>query len=206
MSDNNQDDLVIENVEENVVTNVEQYPSGDNMLNKFLKVIKSNFFFILILVAIVVIRTYVISIEEIIGESMEPALQDGDLVITDNKLYKLTGINRFDIIVFDIPRNDEEFLYVKRVIGLPGETVEIKGGVLYINGEELEVDEDMAELNGLTYGFESGVIPEGSYFVLGDNRPVSLDSRYPEVGFVSEDIILGHVFFRHRPLNKFGPL
>ena len=118
------------------------------------------------------------------GSSMDTTLANGQNLVMDKLSYRFHDPERYDIIIFPGP---EEFgqhpYYIKRIIGMPGETVQIKDGKVYINDKELKSDE---------------------YFCLGDNRPVSQDSRYEEVGPVKRSIIVGKVWIRIWPLNKFG--
>jgi len=136
------------------------------------------------------------------GESMEPVLKDKDVVITSH--YIFSSPKRFDIVVITIDRA-EDLHYVKRVIGLPGETIQIKGNTVYINGEKLEED---------TYGStpidDPGIagdpitLGDNEYFVLGDNRSVSADSRKETIGVVAKGQIRGKVVFRIGPFKRFG--
>lgn len=168
----------------------------------------NNKFFFITIIVLLIFRIFFISINVVVGESMEPTLHDDDVVIVDTKFYKYTKLDRNDIIVFEqdlenIEGTLEEKYLVKRIIGLPGESVAIKSGKLYINDKE--VDNDItAEFDLITNDFESTVIPEGKYFVLGDNRTVSLDSRSSYIGFVDEESINGHVVFREKPFKDFG--
>lgn len=139
------------------------------------------------------------------GDSMNVTLEDGDNLIVDKLSYRFTDPERFDIIVFPYKYQKKTY-YIKRIIGMPGETVQIIDGMVYIDGEMLDE----------TYGKEvmqySGVasdpitLGEDEYFVLGDNRNNSSDSRDPSVGNIQKDQIIGKAFIRIWPLNKFGIL
>lgn len=148
------------------------------------------------------------------GDSMEETLSDGDYLL----LNRFSDIERFDVIIFpaadsDVSTtDDEEKLYVKRVIGIPGDSIEFQGDSLFLNGEEVE--EEYLD-NGFDYNYASfsletlfGVeeVPANQYFVLGDNRTVggSLDSR--EFGFVDSESVLGKVSFRYWPFKDFGKI
>ena len=139
--------------------------------------------------------------------SMENTLNQNDYVFVSKRSYTWFGqeIKRGDIITFmsDLETGDgQKKMLVKRVIGLPGESVEIKGGSVFINGVALEEDYTR---DGYTEGELSAVtVPEGHIFVLGDNRQNSTDSRSKSVEFVSIDRIKGKVIFRLFPLNKIG--
>ncbi len=136
------------------------------------------------------------------GESMNPVLQEGDRVITSH--YIFSSPKRYDIVVITIDRA-EDIHYVKRVIGLPGETIQIKDQKIYINGELLEddiygsspIDDPGIAVDPITLG-------EKEYFVLGDNRSVSADSRKETIGVISKGQIRGKVVFRFGPLKRFG--
>ena len=134
------------------------------------------------------------------GQSMEPLLHDGDNLILDKLTYHFRDPERFDVVVFDQTESDH---YIKRIIGLLGETVQIIDGYVYINGERLEDDvygkevmlQPMRAADPITLG-------EDEYFVLGDNRNYSRDSRDPGVGNVKRSQILGRAWLRFWPLNQ----
>jgi signal peptidase I len=161
----------------------------------------------------IAIRAFLFSPINVEGASMMPTYQDGDRVII-NKLEKMmNGIERFDVVVF---KANESENYIKRVIGLPGDHIAYQNDELYINGEKYEepyLEQFKLELKDagkLTFDFtlEEIVnlteIPEGYYFVLGDNRRVSNDSRNPSVGLISKDQILGEVNIRFYPFDHMG--
>lgn len=155
---------------------------------------------IVVIVVILFLMIYVVSITQVVGSSMSSTLQDGDVLILNKIKYRFTDIKRGDIISLEYA--DTKYL-IKRVIGLPGDTVLIRDNTLYINGEvyvENYLDEGLVydgfDLSSLGYD----VIPEDMYLVLGDNRPDSLDSR--EIGLISKDEVIGKVSFRIWPLNK----
>ena len=143
------------------------------------------------------------------GHSMDPTLANQENLIMDKLSYHFTDPKRFDVVIFPGPEEGGEHpYYIKRVIGLPGETVQIIDGKVYINGEELTDD-----VYGITdYIEEPGIAAEpltlgkDEYFCLGDNRPVSYDSRYEAVGPVHRSEIIGKVWIRIWPLSKFGPV
>ena len=154
-----------------------------------------------------VIVTFVGQRTKVDGHSMEPTLSDGDNLIVDKLSYRFREPERYDIIIFPGP---EEFgqhpYYIKRIIGMPGETVQIKDGKVYINDKELKSDvygiTDYIDYPGIAE--EPITLGDDEYFCLGDNRPVSQDSRYKEVGPVKRSIIVGKVWIRIWPLTKFG--
>lgn len=129
------------------------------------------------------------------GQSMDPTLQEGDLLFTQKHLL---NIERGDIVVFRTP--DIDRLLIKRVIGLPGDSIVIKDGTVEVNG--VQIDEPYI-LEDFTSGYFEGVIPDNNYFVMGDNRQNSLDSRESIVGTVSRDRIIAKVLFRINPNFRF---
>lgn len=135
--------------------------------------------------------------------SMEPTLVENDYLLLNRQAYNFGEPERGDIIVFhtDLTTEDgKEKMLVKRVIGLPGETITISGGLVYIDGEVIE--EDYIK-DGYTDGFvENYVIPEGELYVMGDNRLVSIDSRTESVGSITIDSVLGKAFVRLYPFNQ----
>ena len=137
-------------------------------------------------------------------ESMQPNFYSGDYLITSRQAYRLFGQpERGDVIVFKSHLYDEKGKkknLIKRIIGLQGDTVEIKNGDVYINGELLQ-EEYVAE-QGLSGEMEAVTVPEGRLFVMGDNRRVSQDSRSPEVGTIEMDSIVGKVVLRLYPFNQ----
>jgi len=121
--------------------------------------------------------------------------------------YRLDALKRFDIIVFyPYGRENKEEYFVKRLIGLPGETIQIKGEDIFINGKVLEENYGKDPITNAGIAKDPITLGEEEYFVLGDNREISLDSRYEEVGVLSKKNIGGKAILRIWPLNKFGLL
>ncbi|MCD7818733.1 MAG: signal peptidase I [Lachnospiraceae bacterium] len=138
------------------------------------------------------------------GSSMNDTLTDGDNLIVEKLSYRFGDPQRFDIIVFR-PYEDSNEYYIKRIIGLPGETVRIdEDGVIYINGEVLEEDYGKAVIENPGRAAEEITLGEDEYFVLGDNRNNSTDSRTEKVGNVSRDSIVGKAWVRIWPLGSIG--
>lgn len=137
--------------------------------------------------------------------SMQPTLNENDYIFLSKQSYRFHEPERGDIIVFHTSlkqANGKEKLLIKRIIGLPGDTVSIVDGVVYLNGEAQEED---YTLDGYTASsLEEVTVPEDSLFVMGDNRQNSTDSRSEEVGFVGEDLIVGKAVFRLYPFNEIG--
>lgn len=144
------------------------------------------------------IITFVVQSFVVDGPSMEPTLYDRERLFVNKFIYRFREPQRGEIIVFD-PRIASANKFIKRVIGLPGETVEIQGGYVYINGQRLEEDY-IQDPPRRAYGpYEVG---EDEYFVLGDNRSNSSDSRFPHVGMVEKESISGKAFWNYWPLNR----
>lgn len=173
-------------------------------MNSKLKDILSTSIFLLAVVAISFgIVKYVAQRTEVIGCSMTPTLEDGDNLILYKLSYQFEDPERFDIVVFPF-RNESGKNYIKRVIGLPGETVRIDdAGNIYINGEILEESYGREVIKNAGSAAEDFVLSEGEYFVLGDNRNDSEDSRF-SIGRVYRREILGKAIFRIWPFNSIG--
>lgn len=137
-----------------------------------------------------VVRTFIFEPVRVDGQSMMDTLTDGDYMVATKFDYLLSNPERYDIVICHYPNTSDGMYRVKRVIGLPGETVLLRGGKLYINGEEMPQD---FEMHSETADFGPLTVPEGSYFVLGDNRGNSKDSRYSMVGALERNMIKGHV-------------
>ena len=140
----------------------------------------------------VLIRTFIITPVRVDGDSMKNTLKNGDILL----LYKLGSINRLDIIVLDEEKDNEKI--IKRVIGLPGETVAIKKGKIYINDKV--IDDEYAY--GETSDYDKVTLEDDEYFILGDNRLISKDSRY--FGPIKKSEIKGKIVFRLFPFTKIG--
>ena len=137
------------------------------------------------------------------GSSMEATLSDGDNLIVDKISYRFRDPKRFDIIVFPF-QYEKNTYYIKRIIGLPGETVEFLEGEIYINGEKLTEDYATTEIKDVGIVKEKMELSGDEYFVLGDNRANSEDSRMADVGNVKRSYIYGKVWFVLSPQKHFG--
>ncbi len=138
--------------------------------------------------------------------SMEPTLEVGDKFFMNQVVYRFSEPRRGDMIVFRTNASDDAALHIRRVIGLPGETVQIRDGVIYIDGEIYDEAADYPEIvnPGLA---ENGVsLKSNEYFVLGDNRNNSEDSRYSDIGTVKKRYIVGKLWFTCSPREKIGIL
>lgn len=159
--------------------------------------------YIIFIVVILVIAVYVVGLQQIVGPSMTPTLRNVDIVILDKLSYRFSEIKRDDIVALYYA--DTKFL-VKRVVGLPGETVEFKDNKLYINGkyyEEKYLGDDIVTDNFSLEELNYTTIPDDMYLVLGDNRGDSMDSRDSDVGLIPKKDIYGKVRFKIWPINEF---
>ncbi len=158
--------------------------------------IKDSFIYILVFIFVLLIVIYLISFSEVIGPSMNNTLNDKDIIIVLKSHYKVFKIKRGDIILFKY--KDTKYL-IKRVLGLPGEKVEFINGKLYINGILHNEEYIESKNNNNITNWDYGVLPNNEYFVLGDNRDNSLDSR--KIGFIEKENIIGKIVFRVFPFN-----
>ena len=163
-------------------------------MNQLSKVGKELLPYIIIILVIIIIRTFIFTPVVVNGPSMMDTLHNGDVMILDKIGMRLGGIKRFDIVVIQTGKTK----IIKRVIGLPGETISYQDNKLYINGKEVSDNHS----NEITYDFEEVKIPDGEYYVLGDNRTDSVDSRI--LGTIPQNKILGHATFIIYPFNRFG--
>lgn len=169
------------------------------MSRKTKELIKKIYPYIIVVIVVVLIRSFIVTPAVVDGQSMEDTLYNNNVVILNKLDYKLNDIKRFDVVV--LKYNGEKL--IKRVIGLPGEHVEYKDGNLYIDGFLIEdtygkTGTDDFKLE--TLGYLN--IPGDMYFVVGDNRSNSVDSRI--LGLIKKEDILGSVSYRIFPLTKIG--
>jgi signal peptidase I len=134
------------------------------------------------------------------GTSMLPRLEDHDRLFINKFVYHITSIERGDVVVFHYPR-DPEKSYIKRVIALPGDTLRIDRGQVWVNGKAL-AERYVPPMYRDTRSYAATIIPDGSYFVMGDHRSISSDSR--EFGFVERDLIYGKAVFVYWPAKDVG--
>lgn len=182
-------------------------------MNKVLKeVLSTGVYLLIVLVLTYLVIIYVGQRTEVNGESMEPTLSDGDNLIVDKISYRFRDPERFDIIVFPFQYKSNTY-YIKRIIGMPGETVWIdEDGSIYIddgdgNGLELLVESygrEIISADHIGIAKDPITLGEDEYFVLGDNRNNSSDSRIPEVGNIKRDQIIGRAWLRIWPFSDFG--
>ena len=150
--------------------------------------------YVIVVIVVLMIKAFVVTPIRVNGPSMNDTLKNNDIMILDEISYKFSGIERFDIVVI---KYDDDFL-IKRVIGLPDEEIEYKDNILYVNGKKVKENFSHAE----TEDIEKIKIPKNEYYVLGDNRINSTDSRI--IGTVSIDDFLGTTKFTIFPFNRFG--
>ncbi len=155
----------------------------------------------------IVVYLFVLTPNQVKGASMEPSFYDGDYILTSRITYKFRSPQRGDVIVLKAPSNPD-IEYIKRIIGLPGDTILIKNGDVFVNGRLLNEDYISAKTNTWDGGcVQEGVpykVDQGDLFVMGDNRPRSSDSR--EFCEIPEQSVIGQVFYRYFPVGKVGPV
>ncbi len=149
------------------------------------------------------IITYVGQRTKVSGDSMEATLHTGDNLIVDKLSYHFREPERYEIIVFPY-RYERDTYYIKRIVGMPGETIQIKEGYLYVNGERSDEQYGLERMTSAGIAAEEIHLGEDEYFVLGDNRNNSSDSRDPGVGVLKRDEIIGRAWVRIWPLNNVG--
>lgn len=168
-------------------------------MEKAKEIFKEIRVYLLIIVIVLLVKTFLVAPIRVNGESMMGTLHDKDIMILDKISYRFSSIKRFDIVV--VKYNDEYL--IKRVIGLPGEKVEYKNNKLYVNGKVLK--ENFSHMKTDDFKLDSignSKVPKNQYLVLGDNRVNSLDSRI--IGFIKRSQISGKTSFTILPFNRFG--
>lgn len=170
------------------------------------EIITTSLYVLLVLCLSYLFITFVGQRTEVQGSSMEATLSNGDQLIVDKISYRFRDPKRYDIIVFPFHYEDNTF-YIKRIIGLPGETIQIDGeGNIWVNGEILEESYGRERIRDPGLAAEPITLGEDEYFVMGDNRNNSSDSRVEAVGNIHRNEIIGRAFIRIWPLSKFGIL
>lgn len=138
----------------------------------------------------------------VIGDSMEPALYNGQEILMNRVIYKLSSPKRGDVVIFLPNGNENSHYYVKRVIGLPGETIQIKDGSVYIDGVLLDEDEALDKMIDAGIAQNELTLALDEYFVLGDNRNSSEDSRSGNIGAINKNNIIGKAWFHMATENE----
>ena len=185
-----------------------------NISDRVWDIVETIMYCLAALLVAYLIVTYVGQRTVVDGQSMYNTLNDGDNIIVEKLSYTFGDPERFDIIVFphyDVTKNQDVY-YIKRIIGMPGETIQITNGLIYLideNGQKTRLVEEYGFYKGglQMYGGMAATpvtIPEGHYFVLGDNRNNSRDSRDAGVGFVKGEDIMGKAWLRFYPFDSFS--
>ncbi|HUT96403.1 MAG TPA: signal peptidase I [Candidatus Paceibacterota bacterium] len=173
--------------------------------NKFREVVEFTWeilkIVIISLAIIIPIRYFLIQPFFVNGASMEPNFHDGDYLIVDEISYRFDAPERGDVVIFRYPLDPSQF-FIKRVIGLPGESIKVEDGKIFINGKDLDESEYLQDIN--TAGSVEVKLAEDEYFVLGDNRQASSDSR--KWGEVDKKFIIGRAWLRAWPFSRAGVL
>jgi signal peptidase I len=163
------------------------------------------FYLLIVMLSTFLILHFIGQRTEVYGQSMENTLSNQDSLIVDKISYHFVKPHRFDIVVFPVGDKKKVF-YIKRIIGLPGETVQIIDGKVYINNKLLKENygKEVISIDREGIAAKPVMLGKGDYFVLGDNRNHSMDSRDPEVGNISKSSIIGKAWVRVWPLKRFG--
>ncbi|MCI9136911.1 MAG: signal peptidase I [Lachnospiraceae bacterium] len=157
------------------------------------------------LVAVLVVMFFGFRIS-VVGPSMSPTLESGEKILVNRFVYKLFNPKQNDVIVFLPNGNEKSHYYIKRVIAVPGDTVQVKEGIIYVNGEPFEEKAEVSAVESPLLAEEEIVIGDEEYFVMGDNRNNSEDSRYASIGNVKKEYIVGKAWCIVRPWSRFGLL
>lgn len=159
---------------------------------------------LLVMVLAVMLVSFVGFRITVVGASMSPTLESGDEILVNRFTYKIFSPNRNDLIVFLPNGNEKSHYYIKRVIAGPGDKVQIKDGLVYVNGEQFAEKASVSNIENALLAEDEIIVGEDEYFVLGDNRNNSEDSRYASIGNVKKEYIVGKAWFVVSPWEKFG--
>ncbi len=175
----------------------EVFASVGSFISSFIETV------VVALVLAVVLYLFIMTPHEVVGNSMYPTYKNGEYLMANKITYRFTDPQRGDVVIFKYSDTQD---FIKRIIGIPGDEVMIKDGSIYINGEKLDESNYLADsviTNGGSYIHEgqSIIVPEGQYFVSGDNRPNSSDSR--EFGPISKERIKGKAWIVYFPFSEF---
>ncbi len=178
----------------------------ERQINYRREIIEMIIYFAVVIAAVLLIHQFVGQQIEVSGSSMESTLHNEDHLILEKISYEIDKPKRFDIVVFRPYNEDKDTYYIKRVIGLPKETIQIVGSDIYIDGQLLKEDYGNALIADGGIAKESIVLGEDEYFLLGDNRNNSKDSRDLSIGAVKRSAIIGRAWIRIWPFHDFGVL
>ena len=159
---------------------------------------------VLVLVIAFVLVYYIGLRTSVVGQSMAPTLENDQEILINRFVYSVTKPKANDIIVFLPNGNEKSHYYVKRVIGVPGDTVQIKNGRIYVNGTEFTEKVDVASIEDAGLAADAVTLGDDEYFVLGDNRNNSEDSRYANIGNIKREYIIGKAWFVISTGDRFG--
>ncbi len=175
-------------------------PNKTEPVNEWKGFIKQIFITVIV---VFILISFVAQPTTVDGHSMYPTLHDKDQLIIEKVSALFVGYHRYDIIVFPYAQDESKY-YIKRIIGMPGETIDIEDGGIQVDGKPLLEPygfEYIRDFGSQTYPIQ---VPEGHYFVMGDNRNHSKDSRYKDVGLIDASTIVGKGFLRLYPFKDFG--
>lgn len=182
----------------------------DNKRPLLTKIIIKTVIWIVEITAVILLAFFIVhyALEKtsMVGISMENTLKDGDSILINKCSYRFLNPKRFDVIVFKQSGNEHSYYNIKRIIGLPGETVLIKDGDIYINGKIVDDIVKADVMNNYGLAQEPVKLEKNEYFVLGDNRNNSEDSRFASIGMIRRDEIIGKAFLRVKPFNFISKL
>ena len=177
---------------------------GDKRTKSLARIVWGWLLFVFIIIGLIFVGIYVLGQRtKVVGSSMLPTLAEGDTLLIDRISYRLIDPKRYDIVVFPFRYQDGTY-YIKRVIALPGETVQISDGAIYINGGKLEEPYSFDPVWQAGVAATPVTLSEDEYFVLGDNRNDSSDSREPTIGNIKREDIEGRVWMRLWPADSIG--
>lgn len=162
-------------------------------------------YIVVIVVVAVLFNRFFYAPMRVVGNSMNPTFQNGDVLLVSKLAYEKDNPKRFDLVVFSY-QYDIHTWYIKRVIGMPGETIEIRDNKIYIEDEELQEYYGIYEQEKVFDDYGPYTLRSDEYFVLGDNREVSVDSRSGDVGPVKKEMFIGKASFRLWPFDAVGSL
>jgi len=170
-----------------------------------MKIIREIFLWALQIAAVILLAYFIVNytVEKtnMVGVSMEETLYDGDPIIINKFSYRFRDPKRFEIIVFKQSGKEHSYYNIKRIVGLPGETIQIKDSKIYINGEAIEEPMNVEPMINYGLAEEEITLEENEYFVLGDKRNDSEDSRFASIGTIRREEIIGKAFLRLSPFN-----